>query len=115
MALTLNARHYWTTGNYRKYLTLMDNGDLVDNNVYSGDNNFNYNVFNIDFVYSWQFAPGSNLSIVYKNDIETQTSKVTTDLFDDMKHTISQPQTNSISIKVLYYLDYLSLKRKSKA
>ncbi len=115
MALTLNARHYWTTGNYRKYLTLMDNGDLVDNNVYSGDNDFNYNVFNIDFVYSWQFAPGSNLSIVYKNDIETQTSKVTTNLFDDMKHTISQPQTNSISIKVLYYLDYLSLKRKSKA
>ncbi|HRH65752.1 MAG TPA: DUF5916 domain-containing protein [Bacteroidia bacterium] len=115
MALTLNARHYWTTGNYRKYLTLLENGDLVDNHVYSINNDFNYNVFNIDFVYSWQFAPGSNLSIVYKNAIETQTDKITSGLFDDFKRTVREPQSNSISIKILYYLDYLSVKRKSHA
>ncbi|MBK6444292.1 MAG: hypothetical protein IPF81_02975 [Bacteroidetes bacterium] len=115
MALTLNARHYWTTGRYRKYLTLQEDGGLIDNTDYSFNNDFNYNVFNIDFVYSWQFAPGSNLSIVYKNAIETQTDKVTRSLYDDFKMTVREPQQNSLSVKILYYLDYLSLKKKSKA
>ncbi|MCX6292137.1 MAG: DUF5916 domain-containing protein [Bacteroidetes bacterium] len=112
MALTLNARHYWSNGYYRKYLTLMDNGDLVDNNTYTGNNNFNYNTFNIDFVYSWQFAPGSNLSVVYKNAIETQTNMISYNLYNDFKSTIKAPQTNSISVKVLYYLDYSSVRKK---
>ena len=111
MALTLNARHYWSTGFYRKYLTLLDDGDYIDNTSYHGNNNFNYNVFNIDFVYSWQFAPGSNLSIVYKNAIETQTDKVTFNLYNDFKTTIRAPQANSISIKIIYYLDYSSVKK----
>ena len=112
MALTLNARHYWSTGFYRKYETLGVNGDFLDNYDYHYNNNFNYNVFNIDFVYSWQFAPGSNLSIVYKNAIETQTNKVTFNLLNDFKTTLKDPQSNSISIKVLYYLDYLALKKR---
>ncbi|HNP49258.1 MAG TPA: DUF5916 domain-containing protein [Bacteroidia bacterium] len=112
MALTLNARHYWTTGRYRKYVYLTPEGDFLDSPDYSLNNDFNYNVFNVDFVYSWQFAPGSNLSIVYKNAIETQTDQVTSGLFDDFKKTIREPQSNSISIKILYYLDYLSIRRK---
>ena len=112
MALTLNARHYWTTGFYRKYLTLQPDGDYFDNDTYQGNNNFNYNVFNIDLVYSWQFAPGSNLSIVYKNAIETQTDRVTFNLYNDFKTTLRSPQANSISVKVLYYLDYSSLKKR---
>ena len=112
MALTLNARHYWSTGFYRKYLTLLDDGDYVDNDIYHGNNNFNYNVFNIDFVYSWQFAPGSNLSFAYKNAIETQTDRVTFNLYNDFKTTIRAPQANSISIKILYYLDYSSIKKR---
>jgi hypothetical protein len=113
MALTLNARHYWTTGYYRKYLDLLADGDYTDNYTYSYNNNFNYNVFNIDFVYSWQFAPGSNLSIVYKNAIETQTDRVNYNLYSDFKTTLRAPQLNSISIKILYYLDYSALKRKA--
>ena len=70
------------------------------------------NVFNVDFVYSWQFAREVIFPIVYKNAIETQTDQVTSGLFDDFKRTIREPQSNSISIKILYYLDYLSIRRK---
>jgi hypothetical protein len=113
MALTLNARHYWTTGYYRKYLDLLADGDYTDNETYNYNNNFNYNVFNIDFVYSWQFAPGSNLSIVYKNAIETQTDRIVQNLYGDFKTTLKAPQLNSISVKILYYLDYSALRRKA--
>ncbi|MBL0104374.1 MAG: hypothetical protein IPP51_11835 [Bacteroidetes bacterium] len=111
MSLTLNARHYWTTGKYRLYYTLQNDGGLQANDTYGETNNndFNYNVFNIDLVYSWQFAPGSNLSIVYKNSIEDQISSVTHDIFSNLNRVVKLPQANSISIKLIYYLDYQSL------
>jgi hypothetical protein len=114
MFLSLNARHYWSTADYRKYLTLLENGDLEDNYVYDLNNNFNYNAFNIDLVYSWQFAPGSNLSVVYKNAIENDEFGITSfpDYGTNMKKMIRDPQTNGISVKVLYYLDYQYLKKK---
>jgi hypothetical protein len=112
MALTLNARHYWSTGKYREYFTLLDDGNVESNSAYAVNNNFNYNVFNIDLVYSWQFAPGSNLSIAYKNAIETSTDVIGVNYAENFKTTMRSPQLNSVSLKVIYYLDYLYLKKK---
>lgn len=112
MALTLNARHYWSTGKYRRYFTLLADGNVQDNTEYTYNNNFNYNVFNIDLVYSWQFAPGSNFSVAYKNAIETSTDKIRANLAGDFKTTLEAPQLNSFSLKVIYYLDYLYLKKR---
>ena len=112
LSLTLNARHYWSSGEYVKYYTLLDNGLLADNPGYSTNNNFSYNAFNIDAVFSWQFAPGSLLSIVYKNAIEKDEIIIPKSYGDNFSKTFESPQTNSISIKVLYYLDYQNLKRK---
>lgn len=114
MALTLNARHYWSTGEYREYFTLLPDGNVESNSEYAVNNNFNYNVFNIDLVYSWQFAPGSNLSFAYKNAIETSSDKIRVNLADDFKTTLDAPQLNSFSLKVIYYLDYLYLKKREK-
>jgi len=111
MALTLNARHYWSTGDYRHYYTLQNDGSTISADSYISNNNFNYNVFNIDLVYSWQFAPGSNLSLVYKNAVETSTSLITVNLPDDFHSTLQAPQLNSFSVKMIYYLDYLYLKK----
>ncbi|HMT27990.1 MAG TPA: DUF5916 domain-containing protein, partial [Bacteroidia bacterium] len=77
MFVSVNVRHYWATAKYRKYVTLLENGEFEDNYDYAINNDFNYNAFNIDFVYSWQFAPGSNLSIVYKNAIENDEYAIT--------------------------------------
>src|SRR5258705_1886670 len=114
MALTLNARHYWSTGEYREYFSLLPDGNVESNSRYTDNHNFNYNVFNIDLVYSWQFAPGSNLSFAYKNAIETSTDAIRVNLGDDFKNTLQAPQLNSVSLKVIYYLDYLYLKKKER-
>lgn len=112
MYVTLNARHYWVTAEYRKYLTLVEDGSFDPNYEYSYNNNFNYNAFNIDLVYSWQFSPGSNLSVVYKNAIENDEVLVRRPGYGkNLNKLIDDPQTNSISIKVLYYLDYLWMKK----
>jgi hypothetical protein len=112
MALTLNARHYWSTGDYRQFYLLEANGDLTPINYYLTNNDFNYNAFNIDLVYSWQFAPGSTLSVVYKNAIEKDENQIIPVFMDNFRHTIESPQVNSFSVKLLYFLDYQYLVKK---
>ena len=111
MSLSVLSRHYWNVGEYMDYYTLLENGDIEKNVTYTGNNDFSYNVFNIDLVYSWQFAPVSTLSLVYKNAIETEEGKILRNYFDDFNRTIDSPQTNSISLKVLYYLDHQSIRK----
>lgn len=115
MSLSLVARHYWSTGHYVAYFTLMPDGTLQENPGYQENNDFSYNAFNVDLVYSWQFQPGSQLSVVYKNAIETQDQIISSRFDKNFSSTIQSPQTNSISLKVLYYLDYQAVKRKKKA
>lgn len=116
MSLTLNARHYWSHGEYRELFLLEQNGELADAADFYENNkltyNFNYNVFNIDIVYSWQFAPGSFMSVVYKNEIETNKDFDTSKLAQDFSYTMKSPKTNSLSLKLIYYLDYLSISKK---
>ena len=111
MSLNVISRHYWKTGTYSHYYNLLDNGGLEENQSYNQNNNFSYNVFNIDLVYSWQFAPGSTISLVYKNAIETEESVIESNFSKNFDNTIGSPQTNSISLKLLYYLDYQYLAR----
>jgi hypothetical protein len=111
MALTFRARHYWSIAKYRRYYALDEKG-MLQSTTYNGNQDVNFNAFNIDMVYTWQFAPGSEMSIVWKDAILTLESERVVQYFDNVQNTLDSPQTNSFSIKVLYYLDYLYLKRK---
>ncbi len=112
MTFSLVGRHYWNTGEYRKYFTLLEDGGISENETYTGNSSFNYNAFNIDFVYAWIFAPGSTFSLVYKNAIEKEEPYAQTKFGTNLNNTLAAPQTNTISLKVLYFLDYLYLKKK---
>lgn len=113
MSVSLSARHYWLTGRYREYFLLQDDGSFIDYDTYTGYDDFSYNVFNVDLVYSWRFAPGSTLSVAYKNAIENDGPFITQKYNDNFKNTWNLPQTNSFSVKFIYYLDYLYLKSKT--
>jgi hypothetical protein len=119
MGLTLRVRHYWSTLTYRSFHVLDEDGHLAetdytghDENDYSLHNN-SFDAFNVDMVYSWVFAPGSELTVVWKNAILRGDTQYDPAYFDNLKNTLESSQTNSFSIKVLYYIDYLSLKKKS--
>lgn len=107
MSIDLRVRHYWDRAQYNNYYSLAENGTLTKNDSYTEFNNFNYNIFNVDLVFNWFFAPGSNLSIVYKNNIENEGEYVYYNYRNNFSNTLNAPQTNSISLKLLYYIDYL--------
>ena len=111
MSLSFRLRHYWSEAEYKGYYTLNNLGHLEKSN-YSTNHNIGFNAFNIDLVYRWQFSPGSEISIVWKNAILNQDSQLLKSYFDNLNKTIDSPQTNSFSFKLLYYLDYQMLKKR---
>ncbi|NNC85617.1 MAG: carbohydrate binding family 9 domain-containing protein [Bacteroidia bacterium] len=107
MALEFDFRHYWSKANYKAYNFLTADGDLIGS-TYNENNDINFNAFTIDMTYTWRFAPGSDVIIVWKNSIFTDAPEIEKSFTENLKSTIDSPQTNSFSIKLLYYLDYLT-------
>ena len=115
MNISMRARNYCITGLYKKYFYLLENGELADYDEYTGNSNFKLDLFNIDLVYEYRFAPGSVLNIVYKNSIDDAASgNVSRDYSYNTKQLFLHPKTDLISIKLLYYLDYQDLKKGIK-
>jgi hypothetical protein len=117
MALSVTMRHYWSLGVYTQYFNLLDNGSLQPTDTYSGNSNFNTNFFNVDLSYSWQFSPGSSFIVTYKNQLYRDPYFVSPreldyNYRDNLDLALKFPQTNSISLKILYYLDYQYVKKK---
>ena len=81
---------------------------------YSGNPDVDYNTFNVDFSFIWDFAPGSQISFVWKNAIYMQDDQIDYSFFRNLSNTLSSPAANSFSIRVLYYLDAMYLKKKKR-
>jgi hypothetical protein len=111
MGLTLRARHYWSERENRQFYSLDNDGSLSGYPNYVKNKNQNYNVFNIDMTYTWQFAPGSELNVTYKNLEESDGNNLYRNYSQNFERIINSPQNNSLLIKVLYYIDYLDLKK----
>jgi hypothetical protein len=114
MVFTTRARHYWSQVSYKEYFTLLQDGSLQKNASFTGNANQNYNTFTVDAVYTWQFAPGSFLNVVWKNNASTFTGETNKDYFKNFDGTITSPQNNNFSVKVIYFLDYMELKKLQK-
>lgn len=114
MGLTLRTRHYLATVFNKDFYTLRKDGGLDAKPGFNLNLNQNVNFFNVDMVYTWQFAPGSFLNLVWKNAIVDFKSEVERDYFKNLSRTLETDQNNNISLKVIYFLDYLQLKRGVK-
>jgi hypothetical protein len=121
-SLSVRARHYWIIVQYNNYFDLTEDGGLLPSD-YSEINDISFNAFNVDMLYIWNFAPGSEINIVWKNAIQAyEVPEVINSIYYEMEdnyfknlaNTLQSPATNSFSIKVLYYFDYQYLKRKKK-
>jgi hypothetical protein len=112
MGLSFRARHYWSKVDNRQFFNLEKNGYVspVATTYYNA--NYNVNYFNIDMVYTWQFALGSFINLVWKNSIGTFDRDIAGGYFKNAGHTLDAPQLNSLSLRIIYFLDYLSLKKK---
>ena len=83
---------------------------IIENNN-KEDYNINYSTWTADIGLNWWFAPGSQISLVWKNGVDNQTNSVNYNWLDNVEESFNLQQQNSLSLKVVYYLDYLYLKK----
>jgi hypothetical protein len=114
MLLNFRLRHYWRSLDYKKLYDLEKTGYLSEELSYSKTEidqaNLNYNAFNLYLQYLWHFAPGSELSVVWKNNIYATSEDIPIGYFNNLEDVLSSSQVNSISVKLIYYLDYQQMK-----
>lgn len=120
MGLDLRLRHYLHQVEYNEFYRLRKDAG-IESVAYNpqdskGNSVFNtaYNAFTLDVNYRWVFLPGSELRVVYKNNIFQTKSELDANyfaVFDDM---FDQPQINSISMKLLVFIDVLYFKKLDK-
>ncbi|RZL42606.1 MAG: hypothetical protein EOO93_28785, partial [Pedobacter sp.] len=101
MGVAIVLRHYWSDRRNKEFYLLKPDGNLTD---YQGTTptgtDRNYNVFNIDLIYTWQFAPGSTLTLSYKDAAETYQTYYMERYNRNLSGILSAPQNNSLSVKV---------------
>lgn len=110
MALNLAFRHYFTDVTYESINTLNQDGSLTLAENYTNNHNATYNNWNVDLRFNWWFAPGSQLSLLYRNSVESYEEFSKRSFNDNFNYMFDQPQLNSFSIKISYFLDYNRMK-----
>ena len=111
MSAKIKVRHHWEQVKNHSFHSLNSEGILGSSN-YSEDHDINFNAWNIYLTYSWWFAPGSEINLVWKNAILTQNNELTENYYDNINNLFDNPIENSLSLMLRYYLDYQYLKRK---
>ena len=112
MNITLATRHYVSKVRNKAFFLLNQKGDLEPSN-FSGTEGEIYNLFYVDFLYTWRFAPGSELNLIWKNEINPQgTDTLYDNYFRDIGSLSNANQRNLLSLKVIYYLDWGTVSRK---
>ncbi len=113
MNATIRLRHYWYAVNNTNFYKLKTDGYWYEVAFINGKN-ISYNAFNIDMFYTWDFLLGSRITVAWKNALG---SNVYIDPYSNATYlknfgrTINNPHSNEVTIKIVYFLDYLKLKK----
>jgi hypothetical protein len=113
MGLTWRIRHYYSKVKPLEFYLLNNDGLLVaPTTPFTGNVNQNYNFISGDFVYTWQFAQGSFLNVVWKNIGDNFERSFEKNYISNLNKTINSDQATSFSLRIIYFLDYLTVKNR---
>jgi len=106
MNFNLSVRHYWSYVENNSFQNLNDDGTLTENTIYNENRNSNFNSWNLDLTYSWWFAPGSQISVLYRNNAATFDRTTNKDFSNNFSNLISDNLNHILSVSIRYYIDY---------
>ena len=117
-AISLRARNFWSTADYGEVLfNLLDNGkrEIIDYSYMESNPNTNFNLWNFDLNFEWWFAPGSNLTFLYRNQIFNQDDFSFLDYNESLSNLFNLPIQHQISLRINYFIDFNRLKKNDKS
>ncbi len=117
MSLTTRVRHAWSQVRYDALYRLLDSGVISETpyleSGFADLEDLNFNAWSIDMVYRWNFAPGSEVNIVWKNQLFQETRLGDVEQFslpetyaDNFNQMIESGFFNSLSIRLISFIDY---------
>lgn len=113
-AINLNFRNFWTTVNYsdNRFFNLNDDGTLrpIDFDLETLDPNTNFNIWNLDLSFRWRFAPGSEASLLYRNQIFNSDTQSTLNYTQSLENLFNEAQQHTVSLRITYFIDYNNIK-----
>jgi len=115
-ALGLTFRNYWSVVDYENNVyVLEDNGSLFKTaetfeSLGLESSNINYNTWNLDLNYTWQFAPGSFLTALYRNQLFNSDGDASRTYSESVNTLFEQPILHSFSLRLQYFIDYSTIK-----
>ena len=120
-SLSLNFRNYWSTVTYddNPYF-LLENGRLEKStNTFDElgleSSDINFSTWNIDLNYTWQFAPGSFLTALYRNQLFNNDRESMRSYGDSLSTLFEQPSLHFFSLRLQYFIDYNQIKELLKS
>lgn len=112
MTFNLSVRHYWSYAENKNYLSLTDNGNLTHFSGYTTNKNSNFASWNVDLSYSWWFAPGSQISVLYRNNAANFEREINKKFGNNVTNLLNNDALNhAFSISVKYFIDYNQVKK----
>jgi hypothetical protein len=108
--IALAFRHYWAPINYgEQFYSLQEDGTLQNTN-FDENEDVNFNIWNMDLSYSWQFAPGSNIVLLYRNSIAKEDQLSDLPFADNINNLLQEGMNHMVSLRLTYFLDFNKLK-----
>lgn len=105
MILNFSLRHYFSDVAYHNFFNLMEDGNLQDNSNFK-IRDTTFNTWNLDLRYSWWFAPGSQLTLLYRNAVNNFLPLSGLNYRDNLDRLFTEPLANNFSLRITYFLDY---------
>ncbi|WP_203295645.1 DUF5916 domain-containing protein [Luteirhabdus pelagi] len=108
-ALDLRFRNFWSAADYREetFFILKEDGtrDLFAYDTSENDPNRNFNIWNLDISFRWRFAPGSEATLLYRNQLFNQDNASELAYSESLEQLFKQPMQNTLSLRITYFLD----------
>ena len=112
---TARARHYWSKVHYRRFINVDDEGNHVER-AFLPNQDFTFNVFNVDAFFTWDFRLGSRIVVGWKNwlgdDYQFMSGIPDPKYLRNFTNTFDLPHGNELTIRFIYFLDYNQLRKK---
>ncbi|GAB5399319.1 MAG: hypothetical protein Aureis2KO_09040 [Aureisphaera sp.] len=113
-AIDLRFRNFWTVADYSDdvFWTLNEDGSRTrtEYDVAANDPNRNFNIWNLDLSFRWRFAPGSEATFLYRNQIFKQDEQSTLNYSESLGNLFDEPTQHTVSLRITYFIDYNNVK-----
>lgn len=114
--LGLTFRNYWSAVDYEDDVYFLEENGQLQNSGSTYDSlgldssNVNFSTWNLDLNYTWQFAPGSFLTALYRNQLFNRDREASRRYSESLNTLFEEPILHSFSLRLQYFIDYNNVK-----